>query len=76
MAFSGKYSRSPIASTNLVLKYTVFVNKFTLSTHDLDFICTLSYCCCLLVLLPSMASVALNLRVLCCCCCCCFLFSS
>lgn len=31
-----KYRRSPIASTNLVLKYTVFVNKFTLSTHDLD----------------------------------------
>uniref|UniRef100_A0A8C3J214 Uncharacterized protein n=1 Tax=Calidris pygmaea TaxID=425635 RepID=A0A8C3J214_9CHAR len=24
MVFSGKYSRSPIASTNLVLKYTVF----------------------------------------------------
>uniref|UniRef100_A0A663F251 Uncharacterized protein n=1 Tax=Aquila chrysaetos chrysaetos TaxID=223781 RepID=A0A663F251_AQUCH len=36
MVFSGKYTRSPIASTNLVLKYTVFVNKFTLSTHDLD----------------------------------------
>uniref|UniRef100_A0A8D0FWT5 Uncharacterized protein n=1 Tax=Strix occidentalis caurina TaxID=311401 RepID=A0A8D0FWT5_STROC len=67
MVFSGKYSRSPIASTNLVLKYTVFVNKFTLSTHDLDVIT---------ILLPSMASVALNLRVLCCCCCCCFLFSS
>uniref|UniRef100_A0A8B9E7G3 Uncharacterized protein n=1 Tax=Anser cygnoides TaxID=8845 RepID=A0A8B9E7G3_ANSCY len=74
MVFSGKYSRSPIASTNLVLEHTVFVNKFTQFTHDLDFICTLSYCCCLLVLLPSMASVPLNLRV--CCCGCCFLFSS
>uniref|UniRef100_A0A8C4KM53 Uncharacterized protein n=1 Tax=Dromaius novaehollandiae TaxID=8790 RepID=A0A8C4KM53_DRONO len=38
MIFSGKYGSSPIASANLVLKYTVFVNKFTLSTHDLDVI--------------------------------------
>uniref|UniRef100_A0A669P7S7 Uncharacterized protein n=1 Tax=Phasianus colchicus TaxID=9054 RepID=A0A669P7S7_PHACC len=60
MVFSGKYSRSPIASTNLVLKHTVFVNKFTRSTHELDVIT---------ILLPSVASVPLHLSIFCCSCC-------
>uniref|UniRef100_A0A672TMN8 Uncharacterized protein n=1 Tax=Strigops habroptila TaxID=2489341 RepID=A0A672TMN8_STRHB len=68
MVFSGKYSRSPIASTNLVLKYTVFVNNL----YVLCLTVAVSYFCFLLWLLT------LNLCILCCCCCCCycFLFSS